>query len=203
MGIYGYNCQPNIFPIYKELGTPQKKPMQKVIISGVGIGVLSYIVAAASGFLLFLDECEDNILLNDFNNAPELVVVQVLFTMGMILAVPVFVNVMRRNVLNLLTGKASVKSLWKHMLVTFLILSANVSIAIAVPNFSVIFGFIGSTVNPITGYVLPTFFVWTVLRERAKTDSKLRCIRYGSLAMAVVVELMCLASFAFKIADTV
>jgi len=200
--IYGYNCQPNIFPIYKELGTAEKKPMQKVIISGVGVGFCSYVVAAASGFLLFLDECEDNILLNDFNGAPELVVVQVLFTLAMILAVPIFVNVMRRNVLNLLSGQGSVKSRLKHVLVTALILSVNVAIAIAVPNFSDVFGFIGSTVNPITGYVLPTYFVWTILRKRAQHDVKLKCIRYGALVMAVIVELMCLTSFAFKIIDT-
>merc|ERR1712087_313387 len=169
--------------------------MQKVIVSGIGVGVFSYIVVAVSGFLLFLDECEDNILTNDFSGAPEMVAAQVLFTLAMILAVPLFINVMRRNVLSLCAnGKGSVDVWWQHVLVTALILGVNVGIAIAVPNFSTIFGFVGSTVNPITGYLLPTFFVWTLLREKAKAGTKMKAIRYGSLIMAIVVEGMCLTS---------
>ena len=115
--IYGFNCHPSVFPIYKELERDssieiRKKAMQRVVASGVSIGISSDIVAASSGFLRVLDLCKDNILINDFEGAPELILVQVLFTLAMILAVPIFINVMRQNVINMIWSKNHFELWW-------------------------------------------------------------------------------------------
>ena len=160
--IFGYNCQPNVFPIYAELENKTTSKMQKVFRYALSISISLYIIAGASAFLVFLNETCGNILLNDFKKSPEIVIASCIFTTAMVLATPVFVNAIREN-LNDMIWKRKQIPLIPHVLVTFVIVLVCVLVSVVVTDIATVFGFIGCTTNPITGYILPTYFVWRLV----------------------------------------
>lgn len=61
-----------------------------------------------------------------------------------------------------------------------------------------VFGFIGCTTNPVTGYILPTYFVWRLVPE---DHTQHRGIKILALLMVVVVSSISVGSLYFKIHD--
>eukprot|EP01084_Bolivina_argentea_P313349 542631_1 len=118
--IFGYNCQPNVFPIYKELKNKTSLKMQKVFRYALSISVSLYIVASSSAFLIFLQETCGNILLNQFHESIEMIIASIIFTIAMILATPVFVNAIRENINDMIWKKKQIP-LIPHIIVTFVI----------------------------------------------------------------------------------
>eukprot|EP01083_Nonionella_stella_P027747 76433_1 len=193
--IFGYNCQPNVFPIYMELENKSLSRMQKVFRRALSISVSLYIIAGSSAFLIFLNETCGNILLNDFHSSPEIVVASCIFTIAMVLATPVFVNAIRENINDMIWKKKQI-ALIPHVMVTFGICLLCVLVSVAVTDIATVFGFIGCTTNPITGYVLPTYFVWKLVPDK---DVQHRRIKIISLVMVVVVVSVSLGSIYHKI----
>merc|ERR1712241_1015220 len=98
--VFGYNCHPSVFPIYKSMvkdkgdaGTPRSPPrMATVFKTALSFSVTAYTIAGASGFLLLLDDVPGNILEYEFGGRPHMILAKILFATAMILAVPTFVN---------------------------------------------------------------------------------------------------------------
>eukprot|EP00485_Elphidium_margaritaceum_P011764 CAMPEP_0202693038 /NCGR_PEP_ID=MMETSP1385-20130828/7258_1 /ASSEMBLY_ACC=CAM_ASM_000861 /TAXON_ID=933848 /ORGANISM="Elphidium margaritaceum" /LENGTH=504 /DNA_ID=CAMNT_0049348665 /DNA_START=22 /DNA_END=1536 /DNA_ORIENTATION=+ len=191
--IFGYNCQPNLFPIYDSLQNASK--MQRVIKYALSISVSLYIISGSFAFLTFLNGTCGNILLNDFHTSPEMVAAAILFTVSMVLATPVFINAIRENINDMIWRKKQIP-LIPHILVTFAICAVCVTISVLVSDIATVFGLIGCTTNPITGYILPTFFVWKLV---PKHDQQHRTIKILSLVMVLIVAVISLLSLGFKI----
>merc|ERR1712174_133680 len=101
----------------------------------------------------------------------------------MILAVPVFANSIREKINEMIWRKKQINTV-PHILVTFGIVIVCLSVSVSVKDISKIMRFIGSTTNPITGYVLPTYFVWKLIPKR---DNKYKIIKMISIIMVIIV----------------
>merc|ERR1712187_855823 len=169
--------------------------MQRVFRYALSISISLYIVAGSSAFLIFLGQTCGNILLNDFNKSVEIVIASIIFTIAMILATPVFVNAIRENINDMVWNKKQIPLL-PHVIVTFLIVLVCVLVSVVVTDIATVFGFIGCTTNPITGYVLPTLFVWKLV---PKSHVKHRNIKIMSILMVVIVVGISVSSIYYKI----
>merc|ERR1719464_2362948 len=141
--VFGYNCQANVFPIYKDLeGTAamsKSDRMKQVFKHALIISCSLYLVAGSCAFLIFLEETQGNILLNDFRKSTDILVASVMFTVAMILAVPCFINSIRAKIYELIfKGKDKKISTFNHVLVTFGVLAFCVLISISITNISII-----------------------------------------------------------------
>merc|ERR1712129_39993 len=123
-------------------------------------------------------------------------VASIMFTVAMILAVPCFINSIRAKIYELIfKGKADKKiPTCNHVLVTFGVLAFCVLISISIQNISLIMGFLGSTTNPITGYVLPTYFVMKMTKKKEHQTMKII-----SMIMVVFVVIVSMGSIYLKI----
>lgn len=193
--IFGYNCQPNVFPIYMELENKTSSKMQKVFKYALIISITLYIIAGSFAFLIFLSETCGNILLNDFKTSPEMVVACIIFTIAMILATPVFINAIRENINDMIWKKKQIPTI-PHFCVTFGITLICVLISVVVSDIATVFGFIGCTTNPITGYILPTYFVWKLVPNEHTQHNLIKRI---ALIMIIIVSLISLGSIYYKI----
>merc|ERR1719361_2798598 len=109
MFVFGYNCHPSVFPIYKSMvkdrgiaATPRSAPrMANVFRAALSASFTAYTIAASSGFLLLLDEVPSNVLKYKYGR-PDMVIAKVLFAIAMILAVPTFVIAIRATTLDMI-----------------------------------------------------------------------------------------------------
>merc|ERR1712228_4687 len=142
---------------------------------------------------VFLEETQGNILLNDFKNSTDIMIASIMFTVAMVLAVPCFINSIRTKIYELIVNKSDKKiSTFSHVLVTFGIVSFCVLISVSVTDIAVIMGFLGSTTNPITGYVLPTYFVWKMTKNDQHKYIKI-------ISIIMVIFAVSVGSIYFKI----
>ena len=98
------------------------------------------------GFLLFLDNVCSNLLLNNFRKHFDVVIAALGISISCILTEPIFSYNFRRMIGILVWGKTTneITTFW-HVLITFLFVSANVALGVAVKSIAVVFGFLGST----------------------------------------------------------
>ena len=142
--VFGYNCQPNVFPIYLELQRKSSKRMNKVFRRSIYISILLYIIAATFAYLTFIQQTCGNILLNKFYKAPQVIIAAIIFSVSMILATPVFVNAIRQIIYEFMYHNPLQKpKFFIHFIVTFLILAVCTAISITVTDIATVFGFIG------------------------------------------------------------
>merc|ERR1711933_491071 len=140
--------------------------MKQVFKHALAISCSLYLVAGSCAFLIFLEDTKGHILLNDFKKSTDIIIASIMFTVAMVLAVPCFINSIRSKVYELvLQNKKKKVSTFNHVIVTFSIVSFCVLISVSVTDIAVAMGFLGSTTNPITGYVLPTYFVWKMANK--------------------------------------
>ena len=89
-------CHTSILSIYNELNFPSQRRMMKVTRRGVFACFLFYVTTATFGFLTFLEDTKDNILLNDYGRNYAIAIGQVCLTLNLALSFPIFVNVIRQ-----------------------------------------------------------------------------------------------------------
>eukprot|EP00494_Astrolonche_serrata_P026087 UN26348 len=68
----------------------------KVIGRGVGVCFLMYCMAGVFGFLTFLDDTKDNILTNNYNDSPAVLVAASGLVINLGLSFPIYVNIIRQ-----------------------------------------------------------------------------------------------------------
>jgi len=105
--IFGFNCHPSVFPIYKSLvdcndgAESVNRGMSMVFRIALTVSVTLYTIAGSCGFLLLLDETTGNILDHPFDGKIHMVLAKVLFAMAMILAVPTLVYAIRATIMDM------------------------------------------------------------------------------------------------------
>merc|ERR1712228_757926 len=88
---------------------------------------------------------------------------------------------------------AEISTTW-HVVITFLFVSANVALGVAVKSIAVVFGFLGSTTYPTLGYILPAAFFCKITPSGMYKTRKVI-----SVIIAVVVGFISVFSLIFKI----
>ena len=98
------------------------------------------------GFLLFLERVCSNLLLNNFRQNFDVVLAALGIAISCILTEPIFSYNFRRMIGLLAWNQTTneITTFW-HVLITFLFVSANVALGVAVKSIAVVFGFLGST----------------------------------------------------------
>lgn len=176
--ILSYACHTSILSIYNELNFPSQRRMMKVTRRGVFACFLFYVTTAIFGFLTFLEDTKDNILLNDYGRNYAIAIGQICLTLNLALSFPIFVNVIRQILeLNQL-------SIPIHMLLTAGIVGGAYGVALVVPNISTAFEFIGSTTLPVTCYIMPTIFLFSFMPHASKL------MKYGAVIACVLVVII-------------
>eukprot|EP01084_Bolivina_argentea_P201198 343959_1 len=197
--VYGYVIHTNVFSIYIGLENKTSNKitkMSKVFKISLLMVFLYYFIVGSSGFLLFLHKTCGNILLNDFNYSKKLMISSIVFTIAIILSIPLHINVLRENINDIIWKQKQV-SLYKHIFVTVLILLFCTLIAIFVRDIALIFGFIGSTTMPTVAFILPTYFFCKLMpKEYNQKYRKIKCI---SILICVIMICISVASIYYKI----
>jgi len=80
------------------------------------------------------------------------------------------------------------------VVITFLFISANVALGVAVKSIAVVFGFLGSTTYPLLGYILPPIFFIKLTPTGMYKTRKILAVIQG-----VAIALISLCSLAYKI----
>merc|ERR1711997_693045 len=94
------------------------------------------------------------------------------------------------GVWNQTTNQISTK--W-HVIITFLFVSANVALGVAVKSIAVVFGFLGSTTYPTLGYILPAAFFCKITPSGMYKTRKIIAV-----IQAVFIAFISLCSLTYK-----
>ena len=116
----------------------------------------------------------------------------VLFTIALIASCPVIVHSIRGKINVIFLEKRKETALIPHILVTLVICTLGVVASVLVPDLSTVFVIAGTTSYPISAFVLPTYFVWTLV---PKQQAQHRAIKVMSLGVLAVVAAVSVASF--------
>jgi len=192
--VFAYTGHPFLLPLYEELARPNIRRIRKVFFRGMLIICALYVFIALFGFLLFLDDVCSNLLLNDFRKHIDVVLAALGIGLSCILTEPIFSYNFRRMIGMLVWNKSArdIPTFW-HVVITFLFVSANVALGVAVKSIAIVFGFLGSTTYPLLGYILPAaFFVKMAPTEQYYVRKVLAVIQ------AVIVTVISLCSLAYK-----
>ncbi|XP_078437827.1 transmembrane amino acid transporter family protein [Wolffia australiana] len=156
-----YVCHFNVQPIYNELPSPSPEKMNRVSRVTVAVCVAVYAATAVSGFVLFGDETEYDVLINfdrdlgfRFGSALN-DMVRVGYVLHLVLVFPVIHFSLRETV-----GKAVFKGKgrragWKTAGLTAALLAAVYVGSTAVPNIGDAFKFTGATTGLALGFIFP------------------------------------------------
>eukprot|EP00494_Astrolonche_serrata_P032183 UN32452 len=96
ISMFAYACHSSILSIYNELKFPSHKRMLKVTRRGVFVCFGFYITTGVFGYMIFLEDTKDNILLNNWHNNPAMTIAQIALIFNMIFSVPIYVGVLRQ-----------------------------------------------------------------------------------------------------------
>jgi len=178
-----------------------RSDIDKVFVSSLTISMTMYMAAGSAAFLLLFEDTKGNVLQSDFGEAPEILMASLIFAVSMLLAVPVFVNVLRENLMDIISLKtANTSTSWKVAL-TIMICAICAAVTALCGDVSTVFGIMGSTTNPVTGYFLPTYFVWKMVPEQEAGNRSLRRLKWSSLVMSAVILLISIGSLYIKMVD--
>lgn len=203
--VFAFKCHLNVFSVRETLKMSSSEPVaissdiDSVFVSALSIANLVYLTAGASAFFLLFEDTQSNVLLSDFGEAPEVILAMIMFAVSMVLAVPVFVNILRENLEGMLWGERSLPFVVRVIL-SMLICALCAGVTAMFSDISTLFGLMGSTTNPVTGYLLPTYFVWHITPTQSKWR-KWILLKYASLAMSVTILLISFGSLYVKTSE--
>jgi amino acid permease len=160
--IYAYMYQVNIPMIYVELENKSPKQMSKVILIGSSVLVILFCFVGIFGYATFVNSpeelCTKNILDNNYYNRVTLMQVSN-FTM--------LFSVISSFPLVILPSKDSIEELFMNgrrlskkdnIIITFVLVSMNCCLALFIPSIGDAMTLVGSTINPLIGFILPIIF---------------------------------------------
>mmetsp|Transcript_4755 Transcript_4755/g.7061 ORF Transcript_4755/g.7061 Transcript_4755/m.7061 type:complete len:448 (+) Transcript_4755:155-1498(+) len=163
--VVSFTAHYNTFDMYWELKDRSIERMKYVVSTSTGICLAVYIIVGLSGYLLFMEKTQPNILVNlwtDRNDFPGI------FTATAFLAISVAVSLSyplvchgaRGSVKKLLFTRVDMEAAdgINHVLITISIIILSLLVGLYIPDIGIIFAFMGSTVGVCFVYVLPGLF---------------------------------------------
>ncbi|XP_064010703.1 solute carrier family 38 member 6 isoform X1 [Pogoniulus pusillus] len=172
---FSFLCHTSVLPIFCELQSPSKSRMQNVTVTGIGLSFLIYFVSALFGYLTFYDKVDSELLQGYSRYLPHdtvIMTVKVAILFAVLLTVPLIHFPARKAVLMVFFSCIPVSWIC-HILVTLMLNTTVVLLAMYVPDMKHIFGVIGSTTSTCLLFVYPGLFYLKLNREDFLSPQKL------------------------------
>jgi amino acid permease len=199
--VFAFMYQPNVPMIYRELKDQKYASMNKVVGFATILVVILYNVASTFGYFDLVDQPEGkedlleekNILEVDFGNIA--FTIAVCFIMLPIIAsAPMCILPPKDDVEKILFKDNMSKK--QNVIVTLIMLTCCYLLAVAIPSISDIITILGSTTNPMSGFILPIVFY---LKLCSGEENKFKYLKIGfcwfTLVLVVVVSIVNLVMF--------
>ncbi|KAM8974262.1 sodium-coupled neutral amino acid symporter 2 [Pelodytes ibericus] len=192
---FSFVCHPAVLPIYQELKGRSRKRMMNVSNVSFFAMFLMYLLAALFGYLTFYGNVEPE-LLHTYSKVMGagviFVVVRLAVLVAVTLTVPIVIFPIRSSITELLcSGKEF--AMWRHCLITILILVFTNGLVIFVPTIRDIFGFIGASAAAMLVFILPSaFYIKLVKKEPMKSVQKIGATLFLISGIIVMIGSMTL-----------
>ncbi|XP_072424469.1 probable sodium-coupled neutral amino acid transporter 6 isoform X4 [Chiloscyllium punctatum] len=193
---FSFLCHTSVLPIYCELKRPSKSRMQKAVNIGMILSFSIYMLSALFGYLTFYANVNSQ-LLHSYSQYlprdPVIMSVRICILFSVLLTVPLIHFPARKSLMLLFCSRCPFSWLC-HILVTLVIQTVIVLLAIYVPNIQNIFGVVGSTTSTALLFIYPGLFYLQISRESLKSSRKLKAlgliilgILIGSVSLLVII----------------
>uniref|UniRef100_A0A3P9KKW4 Solute carrier family 38 member 6 n=1 Tax=Oryzias latipes TaxID=8090 RepID=A0A3P9KKW4_ORYLA len=171
---FSFLCHTAVLPIYCELERPTKARMQKVANIGIALSFFLYFISSLFGYLTFYNYVGTELLLAYNSYLPRdilVLTVRLAILISVLLTVPLIHFPARKAVISLLYGDQEFSWLI-HVILTVILLSVVLLLAIFVPDISSVFGVVGSTTSSCLLFVFPGIFYLKISNQpRRSVDS--------------------------------
>lgn len=180
--VYAFTCHPYVLPIFQELHHPIKRRMEKVLYRATFLSAGLYLSMGLFGYLTFLNKTNGNILLNNFQHSSGYLLGCLGICSSVTLTMPLLVNTMRRSLQLLYHARYEDAThipplgTLAHVTVTVVLLVLAFLTAVVVPDLSLAFGLLGSTVNPMVCFILPALFYLKIYSPGENTLTRLAAV---------------------------
>lgn len=163
--VVAFTCHYNALQFYHELGPATEttvRTMSRVTMSSIGLCTTVYFLIAFGGYLMFGDDTKSNVL-KSWTDGDDTWVLIAQLAMGLVLvfSFPLVHHALRSNLSDLLgltvklpNGELRTPNL-PHVILTGIMSSLCVGLAVAVPDIGVVLGFNGSINGVMLVYVFP------------------------------------------------
>lgn len=188
--------QVNIPEIYLELEQKEVRQMAKVVSSGCAVAVGLYILVGIFGYATFLDPsisknlCSKNILEADYSHNAVIGLGNFALLFSVMSAAPLCVLPAKDTVEELLFKEGMIKV--QNAVVTFALVTISLVLALFIGTIGDAMTLVGSTINPIIGFILPIVFYWPYARKEAgiTKDKLLMLSTFCIIVLASVLSLI-------------
>ena len=172
--IFAYMYQVNIPMIYVELETRNKSTMGKVIGWGSAVAVLFYIMVGVFGYATFLapgdspnstELCSKNILSANYKGNTAIQIGNFALLISVISASPLVVLPSKDTVEELFYKKEGMNKR-QNCVVTLGLVTISWILALFIGTIGDAMTLVGSTINPVIGFLLPIVFYWPSIKDQ-------------------------------------
>eukprot|EP00002_Diphylleia_rotans_P011786 TRINITY_DN2319_c0_g2_i1.p1 TRINITY_DN2319_c0_g2~~TRINITY_DN2319_c0_g2_i1.p1 ORF type:complete len:461 (-),score=102.55 TRINITY_DN2319_c0_g2_i1:4-1386(-) len=183
----------NVLRIYHEYENRSRERMKRVIVASLAIISCLYLLIGVPGYLAFRADVEDDILTNLDEDKPWNVVAKFGLVLTIVFSYPLVVFATRSSLHSFLfPTKAS--TIDRLRVLTLVLATISLVVAIFVPDVSVVFSFTGSSFGVMIVYILPAAMTLHLSRLPYTHPSNRRAfcilvagIVFGLLAFSVAI----------------
>lgn len=194
--VFAFTCAQNLFPLYNELVDNKQERMNILIGSSIGSATLTYEIIAVFGYLTFGSKVGANIIAMYPSTSVFIAVGQLAIVILVLFSYPLQVHPCRNCLDKILhPDKTHTPSeededdvhahvelpMWKHTLLTGLIIGFGFVIAYMVDDLGLVLAFVGSTGSTTISFILPGLFYW----KMTKGDESKKKLNKAALALAI------------------
>lgn len=191
-----YVCHFNVQPIYNELKGRTPRKMNRVGRITNVLCVMVYASTAISGYLLFGDDTESDVLTNfdrdlgiRFSSVLNFVV-RIGYVLHLVLVFPVIHFSLRQTVDALIFSGSATESRKKMLALTAVLLAIVYLGSTTIPNIWVAFKFTGATTGISLGFIFPSLIALRLDKQGKNLGLGERFLSWLMLVLAVVVSIV-------------
>jgi amino acid permease len=191
-----YICHFNVQPIYNELKEKTPQNMYKIGRISTLLCVVVYALTAVSGYLLFGEDTESDVLTNFDKNLgirfSTLLnyIVRIGYVIHLILVFPVVHFSLRQTVDSLIFGELSNPNRKKTLALTAVLLALIYLGSTMIPNIWMAFKFTGATTGLALGFMFPALVALRLDKEGCRLGHVERIRSLGLLVLAAIVSII-------------
>mmetsp|Transcript_14744 Transcript_14744/g.28010 ORF Transcript_14744/g.28010 Transcript_14744/m.28010 type:complete len:368 (+) Transcript_14744:176-1279(+) len=220
--VVSFTAHYNTMDMYWELKRRSIPRMSTVVSSSTGICLAVYIIVGTTGYLLFMDETQPNILVNfwvDRSQPPNMFVATAFaaISLAVSFSFPLVCHGARNSVKKLFFASQFRKiddggaaENVGHIAITATIILLSLFVGLGVPDIGVVFAFMGSTVGVCFVYILPALFyikVVEIVRTQALEADLKRHVStagaWGLIAFGVFIGLVGTVATSLHVANVI
>jgi amino acid permease len=196
--VFAFMYQPNIPIVYRELDNKNYRRMEKVIVRGSGSVVFLYIIASTFGYLCLVNQPEglakllstNTVLEVDFGNwAFKIALIGLLF--AIFAAAPMCILPSKDTFEELFYSENGMGKK-QNILVTIGMCLISFALAVAIPGIGDAITILGTTTNPMIGFILPIIFYLKIIDDVPQWK---KIICWFTLLFVIAVSIASLVQF--------